>query len=41
MYKGTKNKYKKHVKTYDITCKQKFGISLEAKESKTKNKGAT
>lgn len=29
LYKGTKNKYKKHVKTYDITCKQKFGISLE------------
>ncbi|MED2945369.1 hypothetical protein VSK91_19550 [Bacillus swezeyi] len=29
LYKGTKNKYKKHVKTYDITCKQRFGISLE------------
>ncbi len=29
LYKGTKNKYKKHVKSYDITCKQKFGVSLQ------------
>lgn len=39
LYKGTKNKYKKHVKTYDITCKQKFGISLqELKKVKRKTK---
>ncbi|CAI8775599.1 hypothetical protein CHCC14809_2219 [Bacillus licheniformis] len=39
LYKGTKNKYKKHVKTYDITCKQKFGASLqELKKVKRKTK---
>lgn len=39
LYKGTKNKYKKHVKSYDITCKQKFGVSLkELRSTKRKTK---
>jgi hypothetical protein len=29
LYKGTKNKYKNHVNSYNITCQQKFGMSLE------------
>lgn len=29
LYKGTKNKYKNHVNRYNITCQQKFGMSLE------------
>jgi hypothetical protein len=28
LYKGTKNKYKNHVNRYNITCQQKFSMSL-------------
>ncbi|MBD1379194.1 hypothetical protein [Metabacillus arenae] len=39
LYKGTRNKYKNHVKSYDITCQQKFGMTLdELKKVKRKNK---
>lgn len=29
LYKGTNTKYKDHVKRYNITCQQKFGMNLE------------
>lgn len=29
LYKGTYSKYKKYVASYDLSCRQKFGISLE------------
>jgi hypothetical protein len=29
LYKGTNTKYKNHVKRYNITCQQKFGMDLE------------
>lgn len=39
LYKGTKNKYKKHVKEYNITCQQRFGMELdELKSVKRKTK---
>lgn len=39
LYKGTKNKYKKYVKSYNITCQQKFGMTLdELKTVKRKTK---
>lgn len=38
LYKDTKNKYKKYVKGYDITCKQKFGIGLNDLINKKRRK---
>lgn len=39
LYNGTKQKYKKHVKSYNITCQQKFGMSMdELKQCKRKTK---
>jgi hypothetical protein len=39
LYNGTKSKYKKYLKSYNITCQQKFGMSLdELKHSKRKTK---
>ncbi|WEG18520.1 hypothetical protein PQ478_08560 [Alkalihalophilus pseudofirmus] len=33
LYKGTRNKYKKHVDSYNITCKQKFGMTIDELKS--------
>lgn len=39
LYTGTRTKYRNHVKRYNITCQQKFGIGLdELKQSKRKTK---
>jgi hypothetical protein len=39
LYKGTNTKYKDHVKRYNITCQQKFGVGLdELKNIKRKTK---
>ncbi|WP_182004690.1 RNA dependent RNA polymerase [Priestia aryabhattai] len=39
LYSGTRNKYNKHFKSYDITCQQRFGKTLnELKLSKRKTK---
>jgi hypothetical protein len=39
LYKGTRTKYKNHMKRYDITCQQKFSMDLEElKNTKRKTK---